>query len=157
MQFYPPTVVLRHRKENLKKCSLRGLESRDDFIFYTYPKDTVPQLNDYIYLVMDGAPEVSSADAHRGLFILDGTWRYAEVMARQIQQQTTHCVRRTLPKHFRTAYPRKQEDCANPEQGLASVEAAYIAYHMMGRATDGLLDKYHWREAFLSANFEPNS
>lgn len=147
MQVFPPTIVLRHRKENLKKCSLRGLESREDFRFYTYPIDALPDLSGYVMLDID-APPLSEADADRGLFILDATWRYAEKMA-QVMGPFTGTVARSIPDQYRTAYPRRQNDCSDPERGLASVEALYIAYQLMGRDCSGLLDNYHWRESFL--------
>lgn len=148
MQLFPTTVVLRHRRENLKKCSLRGLESRPDFKFYTYPKDEVPPLENYIMLCLD-APPLTKEDAAHGLFILDSTWRYAETMMRQVKGEI---IKRSLPDSWRTAYPRRQEDCSDPERGLASVEAIYIAYQIMGRDTSGLLDNYHWRDLFLDKN-----
>ncbi len=150
MQSFPPTIVLRHRKENLKKCSLRGLEERSDFIFYKYPRDEVQGFEGYILLDMDAEP-LTEADAHRGLFILDGTWRYAEKMYDNTPG-LDGLVRRSIPQHFVTAYPRKQEDCPDPSRGLASVEAIYIAYHLMGRNTDGLLEHYHWKDKFLEVN-----
>ena len=149
MQTYPPTIVLRHRKENLKKCSLRGLETREDFRFYTYPKSILPPLDNYVVLVLDDAPVLSEADASLGLFIIDATWRYAEVMAKQIEPDLKTCLRRALPHHIRTAYPRRQYDCLNPERGLASIEAIYVAYQRLGRYLCGLLDLYHWSSEFL--------
>ncbi len=101
-------------------------------------------------LVLDDAPVISRADAECGLFILDATWRYAEVMAKQIQSDLRPCIRRSLPENIRTAYPRRQYDCLNPERGLASIEAIYVAYHLMGRDTSGLLDLYHWKSEFLT-------
>jgi pre-rRNA-processing protein TSR3 len=40
----------------------------------------------------------------------------------------------------------------DPAAGLATVEALYIAYHILGRPTEGLLDEYRWAEEFLRAN-----
>lgn len=149
---HPPTVVLRHRKENLKKCSLRGLEPRDDFEFYTYPKNALPDLNEYIVLSFDG-PLLSEDDAARGLFILDATWRYAGKMYENSPEIHT-LVHRSLPTQFRTAYPRIQNDCPDPSRGLASIEAIFVAYNLMGRDTSGLLDLYHWKKEFLEINRE---
>lgn len=104
-------------------------------------------------LVMGGAPVISPADAELGLFMVDATWRYAEVMMKQIERDVAACQPRTLPAHFKTAYPRRQDDCSDPERGLASVEAIYLAYHLMGRDTEGILDGYHWRDQFLHNNF----
>lgn len=141
-----PTIILRHRKENLKKCSLRGLEKREDFIFITYPYEKLPSLENYIILKQD-APPLTLEDAPFGLLLIDGTWRYADVMARQIPPHPA----RSLPK-FKTAYPRKQTDCPDPETGLASIEALYAAFQITGRNTDGLLDGYYWKEEFLRLN-----
>ena len=32
------------------------------------------------------------------------------------------------------------------------VEALFLAYHILGRPTEGLLDHYHWAEEFLKLN-----
>jgi pre-rRNA-processing protein TSR3 len=146
MQHFPPTIILRHRRENLKKCSLRGLEARNDMIFLTYPTSDLPDLKGYCVLALD-APELSQADAHLGLFLIDGTWRYAEKMAKSLPSPAPF-VCRSLPSNIRTAYPRRQLDCPDPERGLASVEALFLAYLIMGRNTDGILDHYHWKDPF---------
>jgi pre-rRNA-processing protein TSR3 len=142
---FPPTIILRHRRENLKKCSLAGLESRSDMVFLTYPKDPLPDLKNYLVLSLDG-PLLSKEDQPLGLFLIDGTWRHAEKMAKTLPP---NLLFRTLPSSFKTAYPRRQE----VSQGLASIEALFIAYHILGRKTEGLLDHYHWRELFISTNF----
>lgn len=142
-----PTLILRHRKENLKKCSLRGLESRPDMRFFTYPRDPLPDLTDYILLTID-APVLSEEDAHEGLFLVDGTWNYASLMMRQLPEMK----KRSLPSRFVTAYPRKQTGCSDPEKGLASIEALYIAYHLTKRNLEGLLDNYYWASLFLNKN-----
>lgn len=149
MQAFPPTVVFRHRKENLKKCSLRGLEEREDFRFYTYPLQGRPKLPGYVLLDMN-AKELTKADSHRGLFVLDATWRYAEKMMQV--DSFDEMERRSLPGIFRTAYRRRQEDCSDPERGLASIEALYVAYRILGRDALSLLDHYYWREEFLTMN-----
>lgn len=150
MQQFPPTVIIRHRLENLKKCSLRGLEDREDFIFLTYPYKELPDLNGYIILAVD-APPLSTEDGDRGLLILDATWRYAEKMFRPLANQEKYLYR-SLPSHYRTAYPRRQQDCPDPERGLASIEALFLAYKLLGRETKGLLDNYYWKDLFLKSN-----
>lgn len=150
MQSYPPTVVIRHRLENLKKCSLRGLELRPDFVFLTYPYSTLPDLVDYIILTLE-APPLSEKDASHGLLILDATWRYAAKMYCPLQDQPRF-IYRSLPAHYRTAYPRRQLDCPDPERGLASIEAIYLSYRLLQRETTGLLDLYYWKENFLKTN-----
>lgn len=147
---FPPTTILRHRKENLKKCSLRGLEARADFRFYTYPLAELPDLSNYILLAMD-APPLTKEDQDCGIFLLDGTWRYASKMLAVHFSKGSNKMR-SIPSGFQTAYPRTQEDCPDPSQGLASIEALYIAYTVLGRNREGLLDHYYWKELFLKKN-----
>lgn len=150
MHLFPPTVVIRHRLENLKKCSLRGLEERSDFYFLTYPYHTLPSLNQYIVLTME-APPLTAEDQAHGLLIIDATWRYAAKMMKPFENQP-HLLYRTLPGGYRTAYPRRQDDCPDPSRGLASVEAIYLSYLILQRDTTGLLDHYYWRDRFLNIN-----
>jgi pre-rRNA-processing protein TSR3 len=147
---FPPTIILRHRKENLKKCSLRGLESRPDCHFFTYPKEELPDLRQYFLLTLD-APVLSQEDQHLGIFLIDATWRYAGLMENQLPKPHLF-QRRSLPG-FQTAYPRRQTDCPDPNQGLASVEALFVAYSILGRDTESLLDNFHWKDDFIERNF----
>ena len=145
-----PTIILRHRKENLKKCSLRGLETRKDLQFLSYPCTHYPDLSNYISLSLD-AKELTAEDAKYGLFLIDSTWNLAGVMARQVPYSKSTQYR-SLPKDIRTAYPRKQTGCIDPTRGLASVEALYMAYLILGRNPAGLLDHYYFKEAFHRNN-----
>jgi pre-rRNA-processing protein TSR3 len=151
MQPFPTTFILRHRRENLKKCSLRGLETRGDCIFFTYPTSTLPDLSPYLLLAID-APPLTRADSAKGLFLLDATWRYAANML-DFVEKSGPVEKRSIPA-FRTAYPRRQDDCPNPEIGLASIEALYVAYKILGRDPAGLLDHYYWKDQFLEKNEE---
>jgi pre-rRNA-processing protein TSR3 len=144
------TLIIRHRRENLKKCSLRGLESRDDLLFFSYPRATLPPLQSYLILTLD-APPLTASDHAEGLVLIDATWRLAQKMQTGLNL-LTHPLRRSLPSGFQTAYPRRQTDCPHPFDGLASVEALYIAHRLMGKKTEGLLDHYHWKENFLEKN-----
>jgi pre-rRNA-processing protein TSR3 len=150
MFLFPTTIILRHRRENLKKCSLRGLEPCPDFRFFTYPTDELPDLSQYILLTLD-APPLSEADRELGIFLIDGTWRYAQQMQKQLREPHLF-QKRSLPAGFQTAYPRRQVDCPEPSRGLASIEALYLSFLILGRSTEGLLDNYHWREDFLKLN-----
>jgi pre-rRNA-processing protein TSR3 len=152
MESFPPTVILRHRRENLKKCSLRGLETREDMRFYSYPTSILPDLTSYVLLGMD-APVLSKQESAKGIFLIDATWRYASQMLKQIPTPYPFIIR-TLPPNFETAYPRRQDDCPDPTKGLASIEALYLAYVILGRDPTGLLDLYHWKEEFLEKNAE---
>ncbi len=152
MNHFLPTIIYRHRKENLKKCSLRGLENRSDIHFYTYPQTPLPDLSSYILLTLD-APLLSQEDNLYGIFLIDGTWKHADTMYRHVKKNHTF-LERSLPSHLKTAYPRRQEDCIDPERGLASVEALMASYVLLGKDPSGLLDHYHWKNEFLAKNPE---
>jgi pre-rRNA-processing protein TSR3 len=151
MNEFPPNIVIRHRKENLKKCSLKGLEKRGDFLFFSYPLREIPSCEGYALLTMEATEELSLADRENGLVILDATWRLAKVMEKNISFLSS-LKKRRLPNKFMTAYPRRQQDCPDPNQGLASIEAIVCAYAIMGRSIHGLLDDYYWRDSFLEKN-----
>ncbi len=121
-----------------------------DFRFFTYPQDELPDLSTYVLLTLD-APPLSIEDLDKGLFLIDGTWRYAELMQKQLPEPHLF-QKRSLPGNFQTAYPRKQTDCLDPSRGLASIEALFAAYLILGRSTQGLLDQFYWKDQFLSKN-----
>jgi len=143
-----PTIIIRHRKENLKKCSLRGLEKREDHLFFTYPKDQLPDLSNYILLKMD-APPLSSEDQNKDILLIDSTWKYLEKILKIIPKNIES---RSIPSNFVSAYPRAQTLCPNPKLGLASIEALYIAYMIGQRNIPELLNNYYWRDDFLKIN-----
>jgi pre-rRNA-processing protein TSR3 len=142
----PPTVIVRHAKENPRKCTILPLRDRPDVRLLPYPVKEMPDLRDYVRLAADG-PELSPADAAWGLLLLDGSWRWAAAMTRDFQ----HVPPRSL-HGFKTAYPRVSKLGTDPDNGLASVEALYIAYRILGRSPEGLLDHYRWAEDFVRIN-----
>ena len=40
----------------------------------------------------------------------------------------------------------------DPAGGLATIEAIYVAYHLLDREADSLLDGYRWAAEFLEHN-----
>ena len=160
----PRTVIVRDSRENPKKCSILPLRGRPDLEFLTYPanfpppslnqrgilntnpESRLPDLNAYVCLAAEG-PELSPKDAGSGLLLLDGSWRRAEGMIRAFQ----HVPPPSL-KGYHTAYPRVSKKGTDPANDLATVEALFLAYRILGRPTAGLLDHYRWAEEFLRLN-----
>jgi pre-rRNA-processing protein TSR3 len=143
---FPPTIIVRHSHENPRKCSILPLRGRPDLVFLNYPVAHPPALEGYVRLAAEGE-ELGPADAGRGLLLLDGSWRWAGAMTRDFQ----HVPPRSL-HGWRTAYPRVSKQGTDPENGLASVEALFVAYLILGRPTDGLLEHYRWAEEFVRLN-----
>lgn len=143
---HPPTIIVVHPKERKSKCTVQPLRTRDDFIFWKFPRKEPEKLTSYFRLGMDG-PQISKADANQGLLVLDGTWRLAEKMEPDYRELPV----RSLPV-WETAYPRVSKQFEDPSAGLATIEAIFIAYHLMGYETEGLLDGYYWADEFLQRN-----
>ncbi len=146
LQDYPPTVIVRYPKENPKKCSVLPLRGRPDVLFLSYPVHHRPALENYVRLAADG-PELTAEDADRGIVLLDGSWRWADAMTRAFEDVPPRSLH-----GYRTAYPRVSKLGTDPDNGLASIEALFLAYHLLGRPTAGLLDHYRWADEFLRLN-----
>ena len=145
-QTYPDTIVLVHRREREHKCSVLPLRGRDGFVFHTYPEPLNDSLDGYVRLGF-GGPLLSAADQNHGLLILDATWKLAKRMENVYHEVPV----RSLPA-CETAYPRVSKANDDPLGGLATVEAIYLAYTILGRDTKGLLESYRWAEKFLNRN-----
>lgn len=145
---HPDTIIVVHPKEKRSKCSVEPFRGQVGFIFWKFPHRGDLEPENYVRLAID-APLLSSADAERGLLILDGTWRLAGKMEEQYEDVSQRGL-----ANWQTAYPRKSKLYEDPVEGLATVEALFAAYAQMGRSTEGILDEYHWAEQFLELNSE---
>ncbi len=115
-------------------------------LFLEHPVRERPNLEGYIRLAAVG-PELSAVDADCGLLLLDGSWRWSETMTRDFLEVPPRSLHGYL-----TAYPRRSKLFTDPDNGLATVEALFLAYRILGRSTAGLLDQYRWQSEFLRLN-----
>lgn len=143
---FPPTVIVRHPAESPRKCSIWHLRGREGLLFLAYPVAKRPDLSGYVRLAADGPP-LSAADAAKGVLLLDGSWRWAEAMERDFEDVEPRSL-----SGWKTAYPRVSKLGTDPANGLASIEALYLAHHILGRPVEGMLDEYRWAAEFLAAN-----
>lgn len=141
------TTVIRHHRERVSKCSLRFLHGRADVTFLKAKPGFTFDATGYTLLDVDG-DELSAADALRPFLLLDSTWRWLPQLQACLRGLP---VRRSLPAWARTAYPRTSKLWDDPERGLASVEALYLARRLCGDDDETLLDGYHWKQQFLAA------
>lgn len=140
-----PTTVIRHPKERIAKCSLRFLHGRPEITFLKAKPGFTFDATGFTLLAV-GAEPLSEADAHRPLLLLDSTWRWLPQLAACVRGEP---VRRAIPPGVKTAYPRSSKLFDDPDAGLASVEALYVARRLLGDDDPSLLDGYHWKDAFL--------
>lgn len=141
-----PIVVIRHAKERIAKCSLRLLHDRPGMTFLRATSSLRFDADGYTLLAVE-APPLTIADRGRPLLLLDSTWRYLEPLERCIRGTP---VRRSIPGPVRTAYPRRSRLFDDPDAGLASVEALYVALRILGEDDPSLLDGYYWKDEFLA-------
>ncbi|MCA8957452.1 MAG: hypothetical protein KDC87_15360 [Planctomycetes bacterium] len=139
-------VVIRHQKERIGKCSLRHLHGRPGFTFLKCNKAFAFDATGHLELAVD-APPLTAADRGPPLLLLDSTWRHLDALRSRIDGQT---IRRSIPGRVVTAYPRTSRVFDDPPEGLASVEALYVALRILGDDDLSLLDGYYWRDEFLA-------
>ncbi len=139
-------VVIRHPKERKSKCTLAPLHKQTGITFFNAHESFRFDATDYILLTLD-APLLTAQDSGHPILILDSTWRLIPQLESCIVGNPLH---RTLPGNIITAYPRISKIFKDPEGGLASIEALYVAMKILGEDNPSLLNAYHWKEQFLS-------
>jgi pre-rRNA-processing protein TSR3 len=140
-------LIIVRRGEDRAQCTIQPLRGTPGIDFLRYPLRQKPDLSRYL-LLAPGAPALTPADACRPLLLLDANWRHAAKMRKAIEPIEA----RSIPPGWRTAYPRRSKIHADPDTGLATVEALFAATCVLGRRDDSLLRLYPWRDAFLALN-----
>ncbi|MCH2210924.1 MAG: hypothetical protein MK110_06450 [Fuerstiella sp.] len=141
-----PTVMVVHPRERRSKCTVEPLRGRNDFLFVRFPNKAPISLDRYIRLGI-GGQELSESDSDSGLLVLDGTWK----LVARMEPFYSELPVRSLPT-VATAYPRVSQLYQDPAEGLATIEAVYVAHRLMRRDVGGLLEQYHWKDEFLGLN-----
>ena len=57
-----------------------------------------------------------------------------------------------IPEGFQTAYPRKNDQDLDPDGGLATIEAIFIAAALFGHWDITLLSEYYFGQKFIDIN-----
>lgn len=136
------------RKERPERCSLTPFREDPRFrVIYFDPK--VPTVVEGGILLHPDGPPLAPEDVHRGLILVDGSWKYS---ARMVAGLSGRYERRKIPLGLVTAYPRRSKAGTDPPTGLASIEALYAALWIGGREPEDLLSHYYWRAEFLRRN-----
>ena len=142
-----PVLIVVRRGEDPAKCTVRPLRGMPGLEFLPYPLRQKPDLSRHLLLAPD-APPLTAADAGRPLLLLDASWRHAAKMRQAVEPVEA----RSIPPGWQTAYPRRSKTHADPDAGLATVEALFAARCVLGCRDDALLRFYPWRAAFLELN-----
>ncbi len=140
-------LILRDPRESERKCSLTPLRGVEGIRFVNHVPGRTLAAEGRIQLTPE-APELTLADAGRGLLLVDSNWRRAPRLREAL---VGDFLPRSLPP-LKTAYPRMSQVFVDPEQGLASVEALYAALALLGEPRPDLLEEYRWGAEFLAQN-----
>ena len=140
-------LIVRDPRESNAKCSLTPLRGLPAITFAPYHHETRVDAGRRILLHPDGE-ELSDRDRGTPLLLVDCAWRRVPRLLATIDGEFSH---RRLPP-LATAYPRQSKLQADPDVGLASVEALYAALHLLGDTRPELLARYRWAASFLASN-----
>ena len=141
-------VVIRHCKENLKKCSMSHLHGHEGFTFLKARDGFAFDATGHVLLEI-GAPPISPSDAGLPILLLDSTWALLPKLRSKISGTP---ILRSIPEGVKTAYPRISKLYRDPSAGLATVEALYAALKFSGISRPEILRGWHFAEDFLKIN-----
>lgn len=150
--------ILVDRSETVAKCTILPLAYRPDFDIVRFPRGKpLPPLKGDLLLHHEGeslatlAPKLA-VPGERQLLLssVDCVWKRLPLILGWIERPWPTLAR--IPDGFVTAYPRKNKQNLDPEGGLATIEALFIAAAFLGHWDETLLKEYHFGPAFLADN-----
>ena len=142
------------RKENPRKCTILPQKGRSDFqIRYFGGPKPVPAFSSdcLLHLSGDCLSQIDHSSL-KSIALIDCNWKKVPHALRRVERPLPRLVR--IPEGFETAYPRRNLEGKDPEGGLATIEALFIAAAFLGQWDETILDKYHFKNPFLSMNEE---
>lgn len=141
-------LVIRDGRESAKKCSVLPLRGLPGIEIRAWVRDAPVDAMGCALLHPDGAP-LTSADRGRTILLLDASWQHVAPILRDLRGEF---VLRSIPAGIGTAYPRRSKLFADPDGGLATVEALYAASAILGEAREDALARYRHAKDFLLLN-----
>lgn len=144
--------ILLDKKENPRKCTIHPLKGRADFLIRPFSGNKpIAAFGADCLLHVDGE---NLAEIPKGslqsLALIDCTWKKVFPTMQRVAKPLPKLVR--IPDGFVTAYPRRNKEGNDPGEGLATIEALFIAAAFLGFWDETLLEKYYFKDAFLKEN-----
>lgn len=142
--------------ETVNKCTIAPLASRPDFrLLHVKGPDPLGPLISPILLHHEGEcittldPSLKGGRV-QGIATIDCVWNRLDVLIRRIAGPLPKLVR--IPNGFETAYPRRSAQNTDPEGGLATIEAIFVASALLGNWDVSLFSEYHFGRKFVELN-----
>jgi len=146
--------VVLDASETSNKCTIAPLAHRADFrIMRAKGTRVLGPLQAPILLHPNGACLTLRArdlPAVSGLATIDCVWRRLDTLSRRIQGPLPTLAR--IPDGFKTAYPRTSLKQTDPDGGLATIEAIFVAAALLGHWDVSLLSQYYFGRKFVEIN-----
>ncbi|MGE3262676.1 MAG: hypothetical protein AB7K68_12920 [Bacteriovoracia bacterium] len=144
--------ILMDKLENPRKCTIHPVGGREDFkIRYFKGNNPIPKFESDCLLHIDGLDlSTLKEKSFRSIALVDCTWKKVGAALQRVEGNLPTLVR--IPEGFTTAYPRKNKQGLDPEGGLATIEALFIAAAFLGMWDESLLEKFHFKDKFLAEN-----
>jgi pre-rRNA-processing protein TSR3 len=144
--------ILMDKKENPRKCTIHPVGDRPDFSIRYFSKNRpIPAFTSSCLLHIDGEDlSAIPRGAYDSVAMIDCIWRTVEPTLKRVARPLPKLVK--IPEGFTTAYPRMNKKGLDPDGGLATIEALFIAAAFLGMWDESLLAKYHFGAAFLKDN-----
>ncbi len=137
--------------ETANKCTIMPLKYREDFRII--PVSSTPTFVADLLLHPEGKPlsnlNLVQIKVER-LGAIDCVWRRLAPILATIEPIEPLLV--SIPPGFLTAYPRVSRKDFDPQGGLATIEAIFIAAAFLGTWDLSLLREYFFAEEFLEIN-----
>lgn len=146
--------VLVDRAETANKCTILPLADRRDFEILRFePNQRLKPLTGDLLLHPEGVPlDPATHSGLRKISAVDCTWKKLTRFVKRIDGPLPALGR--IPDGFVTAYPRRNKKDLDPDQGLATIEALFIASAFAGNWDESLFARYHFGHEFLARNRE---
>jgi pre-rRNA-processing protein TSR3 len=144
--------VLMDKRENPRKCTIHPIKDRADFYVRYFSKNRpIAAFGADCLLHVDGE-DLSEIDTSglKSLGLIDCTWKKVAPTMQRVAQPLPKLVR--IPEGFVTAYPRRNAEGKDPDEGLATIEALFIAAAFLGFWDETLLEKYYFGSEFIKIN-----
>ncbi len=146
--------VVIEKSETPNKCTIAPLSNRHDFKLIEIKGPGVfGPLKANVLLHHEGKCLTSFADsknAIQGIAAIDCVWRRLDQHMTRLTGVLPELAR--IPEGFVTAYPRKSFHDLDPTDGLATIEAIFIASAMLGNWDVSLLSEYYFGSEFIKLN-----
>lgn len=147
--------ILVDKNENPRKCTVQPLKYRADFALRRFGRGKpVGRLQADVLLHIEGEPldqlAAADRDALGSVAVIDCHWKRCAAIMAQLERPWPRLAR--IPDGFETAYPRRNLEGKDPDGGLATIEALFIAAAFLGVWDETLLKEYHFGTRFLEVN-----